>query len=203
MNSKIHKDIEQGSDAWREIRKGKMTGSNAQAIGNNGKGLETYIIAMMAEAYSSGEKEEYTSKHLERGNELEPIARDIYTLQTGNEVEQVGFIEIDEFSGVSPDGLVGDDGLIEIKCIDDVGYFRYLLNGEKEIDSKYIWQVQMGLYATGRKWCDIIIYNPNYEKSMLIFRIYPDMEMFKKLDIGLTTGKQRIIEIKEKLKCLQ
>lgn len=82
-------NFEQGTPEWFAIRKNKMTASNAQAIGNNGKGLETYITELMAESYSNAEKEQFTSKDTERGNELEPLARDMYELMTGTTVEQV------------------------------------------------------------------------------------------------------------------
>jgi putative phage-type endonuclease len=195
---KIH-NLPQQSKEWFEIRVGKMTSSHTQAIANQGKGLDTYITELMAEYYSSGEKEQFSNKHTDRGNELEPLAREMYELETGNKVEQVGFCEYNEFSGVSPDGFVNVDGLIEIKAIDDVGYFKYLLNGDKEIDSKYIWQVQMQLMVTNRQWCDFVAYNPNYKKSLFIHRIYPDLEKFKEIKKGLEIGKQKILDIKNKL----
>ena len=90
----IH-NFEQGSDQWHEVRKGKMTASHAQEIGNSGKGLDTYITKLMARVFSSGEQEHFTNAHIERGIELEAQARDIYELQTGNIVEEVGFIEME------------------------------------------------------------------------------------------------------------
>jgi len=198
MNLKIN-NCEQGSDEWFECRKGKLTASHAQAIGNCGKGLDTYIVEMMAEFYSSGEKEQFTSKHTERGNELEPIARQVYGLENGVSVDEVGFIEYNEFVGCSPDGLIGEDGGLEIKSIDDVNYFKYLLNGESEIDTKHLWQVQMNLLITGREWWDLVIYNPNYKKSMCVYRILPDKEKFESLEKGFEIGIKKIKEIKNKI----
>lgn len=192
---KIH-NFEQGTPEWFAIRKGKMTASEATAIGNCGKGLETYIVKMMAEFYSSGEKEHFSNKHTDRGNELEPVARGIYEFENNVEVKTVGFMELNEFVGASPDGLVGDDGGIEIKSIDDVSYFRHLINGEKEMDSSYVWQVQMNLLISGRKWWDLCYYNPNYTKSMCIYRIYPDLEKFAKLEKGFEMGIAMIKNIK-------
>jgi putative phage-type endonuclease len=197
---KIHNNIEQGSDDWFAIRKGKLTASHAQAIGNIGKGLDTYINELMSEYYSSGEKEQFTNKHTERGNELEPVARQIYELENDCVVEQVGFIEYNDYVGCSPDGLIGEDGGLEIKCIDDKGYFQCLLNNE--IDSKYIWQVQMNLLITGRRWWDLVIYNPNYQKSMLVYRIEPDNKKQEALLEGFKTGEAQIIKIKEKIQCI-
>lgn len=198
MNYPIyHFDLEQGTEEWLNIRKGKMTASHGQEIGNNGKGLETYIISLMAENYSSGEKVSYSNGDMERGNELEDQARSIYAINGGAEIKTVGFIEYSEFVGASPDGLVGEDGLIEIKCPNDVVYFQHLLKGADAIDSKYIWQIQMNLLISGRKWADYIAYNPNFTQSSFIHRIIPDEEMFKKLLVGFEIGEGRIKAIQK------
>lgn len=191
--------VEQQSHEWFEIRKGKMTASHATAIGNCGLGIDTYCKEVVRKEMSSNE-ENWSNKDTERGNELEPIARQIYELETGNEVQIVGFIKYDDFTGCSPDGLVNEDGGTEIKCPDDKGYFDYLLKDEDAIASDYIWQVQMNLLITDRKWWDLIIYNPNFKKSMLIFRILPDKEKFDLLKKGLVVGQAKILELREKLK---
>lgn len=195
----IHKEIVQGTPEWLEIRKGRMTASSAQAIAANGKGLDAYILDMMAESYSSGQFQNYTNPHMERGNELEDQARSMYELETGHKVEQVGFVEYNEYVGASPDGLINDDGLLEIKCCADKKHFRLMLRGEKEIDSSYIWQVQMQMLVTGRQWCDLTFYNPNFQKSLLIFRIIPDPEKHKKLLEGFATGEGKIKAIQSQL----
>lgn len=192
-------NFEQQSPEWFAIRKFKMTASEAQAIGNCGKGLDSYITEMMAESYSSSDEEKFSSADTNRGNEYEPVARQIYEFENNVTVEQVGFVEYNEYVGFSPDGLVGEDGGIEIKCVNDKNYFKHLVNGEKEVDSKYIWQIQMGLLITGRKWWDLIVYNPNYKKSMCIYRIYPDQEKFEALEKGFQIGIEKIKSIKEKI----
>lgn len=196
---KLHQ-MEQLSEEWFEIRKGKMTASNAQAIGNNGKGLDTYIIEIMSDYYSSGEKESYTNPDIERGIELENTAREIYELDNDYKIEQVGFIELNKYVGCSPDGLIGKDGGIEIKALKDSKHFKMILNGEKEIESKYIWQIQMNLFITGRKWWDYVSYNPNFEKSLMVFRIEPDQKKFEKLKEGIENGTQQIKDIINSLK---
>lgn len=197
------KDFEQGTPEWFAIRKGKMTASHATAIGNAGKGLDTYIHKMMAEFYSSGEKKEYGSKDTERGNEYEPIARQVYEFERNVEVKEVGFMLYNEYVGASPDGLVdGDpegDGGTEIKSPDDTNYLSYLLDGKDAIESDYKWQCQMNLLVSGRKWWDLIIYNPNFKKSMLVFRIYPDAEKFEALERGFAKGIEMIKKIKIKI----
>lgn len=198
---KIYTEIIQQSPEWFNMRKGKMTASHATAIGNNGKGLETYILEMMAESFSSAEKEQYSNEHTNRWNELEPQARSLYELETMNTVDQVSFIEYNEFIGCSPDGLIWEDGWLEIKCPSDVKFFKMILDWtEKSIDSDYIWQVQMSLLITKRKWWDLCFYNPNYEKSLIIFRILPDEEKFKKLEEWFSIGINKIKEISLKIK---
>ena len=190
---KIYKDINQGSPEWFEIRVGKVTASHAQAIGNNGKGLDTYLLEVVSEMFSSSEKEHYSNEHTERGNELEPIARSMYELQNDVEVEEIGFAEYNDFVGCSPDGLVGKDGMIEIKCPDDKTYFNLLMN--EKIDNAYIWQCQMNMLILERKWCELVFYNPNFEKSMKIFRLEPDKEMFSKLKEGFARAEKEIIRM--------
>ena len=196
---KIHK-FEQNTPEWHEVRKGKMTASNATAIGNIGKGLETYTKEIVRKQLSSKVEDELKRLDFDRGHELEPIAREMYELEKGVVVDQIGFIEVDEFVGCSPDGLVGIDGGTEIKCPDDKVYFDYLLDGENAIESGHIWQCQMNMLITGRKWWDLIIYNPNFEKSMFIFRILPDPKKFEALEKGLAVGREQIILLRNKLK---
>jgi hypothetical protein len=194
---KIYKDIPQGSPEWFEIRNRKMTASHAQAIGNSGKGLESYIIDKMAAVYSCAETESISNKDTERGIELEQYSREMYELETGLAVEQVAFIEMDEYTGCSPDGLVGEDGGVEIKCLNDTNHFRLILGGE--IDSKYMWQIQMSLLVTGRTWWDYVSYNPNYKQSLIIRRITKDEAYHNSLGIGISNGKKMIDAIIKKL----
>ena len=194
----IHKELIQGSPEWFEIRVGKVTASHAQAIGNNGKGLDTYLLEVASEMFSSSEKEHYSNEHTERGNELEPIARSMYELQNDVEVEEIGFAEYNDFVGCSPDGLVGKDGMIEIKCPDDKTYFNLLMN--EKIENAYIWQCQMNMLILERKWCDLVFYNPNFEKSMKIFRLEPDKEMFSKLKEGFEKAEAEITRLVSKYK---
>ena len=194
---KIH-NCEQGTDEWFEARACKMTASHAQAIGNQGKGLETYIYELMAKFHSQAERDSFTSKDTERGIELEPIAREIYELENNVTVEQVGFIELeDEYVGCSPDGLIGETGGLEIKCINDIAHYKMILLGESEIDTKYIWQVQMSLFITGREWWDLCFYNPNYKQSLIKYRIVRDEEKIEAIRGGIEKGKNLIIKQKE------
>lgn len=188
-------NFEQRTEDWYNIRKGKMTASNAETIIANGKGLETYIYNLMAVYYSSAEKESYINADMQRGIDLEPEARLEFEFYTDLDVQEVGFIEYNDFIGVSPDGLIGDDGLIEIKCPNDSIYFKLLLSNN--IKPEYIAQMQMQMYVTDRQYCYFVSYNPNFEKSLYIKKINRDEEMIDKLKKGLERGTQLIKEIKE------
>ena len=164
----IH-EIEQGTPEWHALRKGKLTASNATAIGNNGAGLKTYVDKIVLNMVK--EEEQKTSKDIERGNELEPIARLKYEFEKGVQVREVGFIQHCEHSGYSPDGLVGDDGLIEIKARNNANHFKLITsdNPAKAVSSDARWQMQMGMLVSGRKWCDFISYNPNFKHSLFVY----------------------------------
>jgi len=199
---KLHK-VKQRTPEWFDLRKEyPLTASNAQAIGNNGKGLETLCWDKLAEIHSKTPKEQYTNEHLERGIELENEARTIYAMETGNKVEEVGFVtneEISKVAGASPDGIVNEDGLVEIKCFADTKHFKMIVNG-LEIESQYMWQMQMQLLITGRKWVDFVAYNPNYDKSILIQRVETDEVVQEKIKTGLKIGEKLLEEIKQKIK---
>lgn len=199
---KIHEGIVQRSPEWFALRKQyPLTASKAQAIGNNGKGLETLVWEKLAEAYSSGVVEDISNRHTERGIELEPQARALYELEQGVTVKEVGFItndKVSSVSGASPDGLVGEDGLLEVKCFDDAKHFKMTVEG-LEIESQYMWQMQMQMLIMERRWCDFLAFNPNFEKSLLIQRVVADEEMQGKILSGLKTGEILIKAIKSKI----
>lgn len=184
----MHRDLIQQSPEWFQTRSLKLTASKAQAIASGGKGLETLVDELMAAHLSSSEPDRFSSDHTDRGNELEPIARSMYELERGVTVETVGFIEADTHIGFSPDGLIGSEGGAEIKCPSDIAYYRILRDGEKGIDTKYLWQVQMSLLLSGRQWWDLAFYNPNFPTTLLVFRILPDQDKYKALLEGLEKG---------------
>ena len=194
---KIYK-FKQGSEEWLKIRLGKFTGSNAQAIAANGKGLETLIFEKVAELSTGKSKPFYTNGDMERGHELEAMARNSYEVETGITSQQVGFVELDKFTGCSPDGLVGKDGLIEIKCKNDAKFARYLL--EQKIDPAHNWQIQMNLFVTGREWCDYIVFNENFKKTISIIRVMRNDVEIAKIKAGLAIGIAQVKSILEKIK---
>lgn len=189
---KIH-NCEQGTEEWLQCRLGKLTGSVAYTIAVKGKGLDTLCLEKATELLTGIIPDGYKNDAMQHGNDYEAEARSIYELETGNKVVQVGFCENDEYVGVSPDGFVGDDGLIEIKCPQDKTYTQYLI--DMKIKPEYYAQMQMQMLITKRIWCDYVVYNSHFEKPIIIQRVFPDKEYMEKLAEGLGYGIRRIQEI--------
>lgn len=188
-----HWDIVQQTPEWFELKKGKMSASHATAIGNCGKGLETYTRQIVRDMIV--EKQYFSNKDMERGNELEPIARITYEFETGQSVQQIGFITYNDFVGCSPDGLVSDDGGLELKARNDEIHFGLLLGDS--VDSSTIWQMNMNMLITRRKWWDFGSYNPNFKHSLFIKRFLPDEVKFAALLKGFELGEQMIRKLLE------
>lgn len=188
----VFHNVEQGTEEWHKLRELKMTGSNAQAIATAGKGLETYIKSLITEAIA-GRKDRYYGADMKRGHELEPIAVAKYEFEKNVDVIQIGFAEYSKYLGYSPDGLVGEEGLIECKARNNDIHLGLLLTGK--VDTKTEWQMQMGMLLLNRKWCDFISYNPNFKKSIFIKRFYPSSEMQNKLKKGFYEGEKMIKEL--------
>ena len=188
----------QGTPEWTKKRLGKLTGSVAQAIATAGAGLETLAYIKVAEKLTGKAEEGYINANMEKGNELEAMARNAYELETGKVVKEVGFCELDEYCGCSPDGFIGKDGLVEIKCPTDKVFVKYCYTDK--IDTGYIWQIQMQMFVTGRKWCDYAVFNQNFPKNLIVKRILRDETAIEKIKAGVETGKAMIKNIMEKIK---
>jgi len=179
MKPEYHYDIKQGSDEWLQLRAGRITGTDAATLLVNGKsasGLGSGAISLIykkaAEFVTGPEENGFVNNAMQRGTELEPYARAEYEDATWNHVEQVGFVSVGEYFGVSPDGIVGDDGLIEIKCPMGAEFVRFVAT--KEIPEAHMAQMQWVLFLTGRKWCDYVVFNPDFAPAALhIVRVHP------------------------------
>jgi len=172
----------QGSDEWLQSRLGKPTASNfGKLITPTGKpsaSADGYINELIAQRITGELPEFYTNSAMERGNELEPAAKALYEFTYGVEVVEAGLCLHDTLDcGASPDGLVGDDGGLEIKCPLPHNHIAYLRSGD--VTTKYIPQIQGCLWITGREWWDFMSYHPAMED--LIVRVERDNEYIKKL----------------------
>lgn len=182
---KIYQKLVQGSSEWLKLRLGKFGSTDAQAVASNGKGLETKVYEKVAELIIGQPKDHYINADMERGNELEGMARSAYEIETGRMVKQVGYIEFNERVAGSPDGLVGEEGLIEIKCPSNTNFVRFAFT--RKIDTKYLWQMQHLLYVSNRKWCDFVAFNEELNK-IIIIRVERDEAKIEKIRIGLESA---------------
>ena len=169
-------DLEQGSEAWHAARLGLPTASNFKKLftstGKPSTTADTYFYELLAERLTGKPSSEFTSEWMVRGTELEPEARATYEFIHDVQVEQIGFVYLDDrrHVGCSPDGLIGDEGLIEIKAPKASTHVKYLLAGK--LPSDYVPQVQGQLWITGCKFCDFMSYHPDCDP--LIVRVERD-----------------------------
>lgn len=173
----------QNSDEWFAVRLGKVTASNfSTVIGKPGVTRTKYMLKLMAEAGTGEREASYKNSAMEWGTETEPLARDYYEQVNDCEVRQVGFVELNSDVGVSPDGLVGEDGLLEIKCPYSSTHVGYII--ADKLPATYKAQVQGQLWVTGRKWCDFVSYDPRYKPRPYWFiRVKRDEEYIAELEV--------------------
>lgn len=193
-------DMEQGTDEWHQARLGIPTASNFSKLvtskGAPSKQSVGYMNELLAERLCGHPLESYSNKWMERGSELEAEARLSYEIIEGVDVKQVGFVTLDAGSaGCSPDGLIGDDGLIEIKCPSPGVHVSYLRAGKLPTD--YVAQVQGQLWVCERKWCDFISYHPDLPD--LVVRVERDEPYIEKLAAAVTAFAKELRIQAEKL----
>jgi len=200
-------DIEQGTDEWFAIRCGKVTASRvADVIATTKSGYSAsranYEAQLICEILTGKPAESYSNAAMAWGTETEPLARAQYELKTGEMVNQVGFVvhPMIEQAGASPDGLVGSEGLIEIKCPNTSTHLDTLL--AQKVSSKYITQMTWQMVCTGRKWCDFVSYDPRLPENLQLFvqRIELDEDYAKKLQNEVVMF---LVEVNEKIEKLR
>lgn len=167
-------DIEQGSDAWRAVRLGKVTASRvADVVAKTKSGPSAsranYLAQLVAERLSGEAQESFSSAAMQWGTDMEPEARLAYVFRTDAMVDEVGFVPHPSIvmAGASPDGLVGDDGLVEIKCPNTATHIDTLVG--RAVPGKYVTQIQWQLACTGRAWCDFVSFDPRMPEEMRLF----------------------------------
>lgn len=201
----IHRDIAQGSEEWHALRLGIPTASCFDKIITAGaqpsKQVDAYANTLLAELLVGKPVETFKKTvWMERGNELEAEAAFYYELTNDIETEKVAFITDDDRTmGCSPDRLVGEDGLLELKCPAPNTQVDYILNGK--LDRDYWPQVQGQLLVTKRKWVDLVSYYPGMKKPVVIHVLRDEAYittmwgLLAKFIAVLQTKKQRLIEL--------
>ena len=197
--------MEQRSEEWFQARLGKVTASRvadvlAKIKSGESASRRNYKIQLVSERLTGEKQESYINQAMQDGIDREQFARDRYVQQFG-EVEEVGFVKHPTLeAGASPDGMVGDDGIIEIKCPMGSTHTETLMT--QDIPSKYIPQVQFQLLVTGRKWCDFVSYNPMFPEHLQVFvkRIEADPVYQKELESEVKQFLKEVDDVINKLK---
>lgn len=166
--------VEQGSPEWHAYRCGKVTASRvADVIAKTKTGWgalrANYAAELVAERLTGQPAASFTSTAMQWGTDTEPQARAVYEVMTGLAVEQVGLVQHPTIAAscASPDGLVGPDGLVEIKCPNTATHIETLLS--EAIPAKYITQMQWQMACAGRAWCDFVSFDPRMPGEMQLF----------------------------------
>ena len=198
---------EQRTDEWFAARLGKVTASRvADVIAKTKTGpsasRENYLTQLVLERLTGKQGESYTNAAMQWGTETEPMARQDYELKRGVFVDETGFMDHPtiENSGASPDGLVGDKGLVEIKCPNSATHMETLLSGK--IPAKYIPQMMWQMACTKREWCDFVSFDPRFPENLQIFieRVTYDPTYVKMLELEIT---QFLDDVSKKVELLR
>ena len=175
---------EQRTEEWFAQRLGKVTASKvadlmAKTKSGYGTSRDNYMAQLVVERITNTKAESYSNAAMEWGTTQEPFARAAYEALTGMMVEEVGFVQHPTiaWAGASPDGLVNDDGLVEIKCPNTATMIDTLLTGK--VPQNYFIQMQMQMACTGRVWTDYVVFDPRMPtKAQLFVKRVPRDDVF-------------------------
>ena len=199
--------MDQRTDEWFAARLGKVTASRvADVIAKTKTGpsasRENYATQLVLERLTNKQAESYTNSAMQWGTETEPMARQAYELKRGLFVNETGFVDHPtiEMCGASPDGLVGADGLIEIKCPNSATHMETILT--QKVPAKYIPQMMWQMSCTGRNWCDFVSFDPRFPENLQIFieKVTYDPTYVRMLELEIT---QFLDEVTKKVEILR
>lgn len=195
--------MDQGSDEWFAIRIGKVTASRvADIIAKTKSGYSTsrdnYMAQLVCERLTNQKGESFTNAAMQHGTETEPYARLSYEVAKNVLVDEVGFVPHPTIAmaGASPDGLVNDDGLIEIKCPNTATHIDTLLS--ESVPTKYFTQMQFQMACTGREWCDFVSFDNRLPEELQLFvkRVPRDDVYIKQIEAEIV---QFLAELDDKI----
>jgi putative phage-type endonuclease len=156
--------MQQRTEAWFKSRLGKVTASRVSDVMAKTKSgpsasRKNYLMELLCQRLTGRAEEGFTSAAMQRGTDLEPIARSAYEVDKGVMTVEVGIVQHPTIAmfAASPDGLSGDDGLVEIKCPNTAQHVEFLRTGV--IDGGYQWQMLAQMACTGRQWCDFVSFD--------------------------------------------
>lgn len=187
----------QRTEDWFQEKAGKASASCFSQVLAGGQGItrDKYKAKLIAERLSGKYLSSYSSWQMQQGTERETLARKLYEAISGNKVQEVGFIKIDNIeAGASPDGLVNEDGTVEIKSPELLAHMKVLKT--RQLPNEYKAQVQGQLWATGRAWCDFVSFNPdmNPKNRIVILRVSRDEAYIQELEQKVRQFMQEVIQ---------
>jgi len=197
-------ECDQGSETWLRIRMGIPTASEFATLlstgrsGGESKTRRTYLYKLAGERITGTPMESYTNKYMERGKALEPEARDYYQFLTNSKLQRVGFIK-NTNKGCSPDSLIGNDGMLEVKT-EAPHLLIERLETDKLPDDHYA-QLQGNLWVSEREWIDALIYFPGMQASLK--RVFRSDEYIKNLAIAVDKFNDELDSLVERIKARQ
>ena len=198
--------MEQRSDDWFAARLGKVTASRigdvmARTKTGYSASRANYMAQLVVERLTNRKEESYTNAAMQWGTDTEPLARSAYEVAKDVLVKEVGFIDHPTItmSGASPDGLVGEDGLIEIKCPNTATHIETVLNNT--INGNYRLQMMWQMRCTNRKWCDFVSFDPRMPEELQLKIIRVDYDQAEVAQIESEVIKF-LSEVDEKVKKL-
>ena len=199
-------EITQGTPEWHAQRLGKVTASRvADVIAKTKTGYSTsrenYMAQLICERLTGTPTEGFTNAAMQWGTETEPKAREAYEATTFTSVREVAMISHPSIpnTGASPDGLIGEDGLIEIKCPNTATHLDTLLS--QKVPGKYVTQMQWQMACTGRQWCDFVSFDPRLPEHLQLFvkRVSRDNDFIKQTEDEIVAF---LLELEQKIESL-
>ena len=193
--------FEQGTEAWFQIRCGRVTASRvADIIAKTKSGYSTsranYAAQIVVERLTGCVEPSYMNSFMQWGIDKEPEARNAYRFHTDADVVETDFVLHPTIfmAGASPDGLANDDGLVEIKCPISATHIETLKS--ENIPEKYVTQMLWQMACTGRQWCDYVSYDPRFPEAMRLFvkRLHRDDERIAELEAEVNTFLREVEE---------
>jgi len=205
--------VEQRSPEWFTMRKGKITSSEVYKIMGESRSktellsetAKSYLLEKVAESLG-GESNSISNQATEWGTDLEDTAVEVYEARTSQKVDKCSFITLNDSYGGSPDGLVGQEGCIEIKCpFSSANHIKYSLISNdaefKKVVTNYYYQCMSHMLVSGAKWCDFISFDPRVdaEYMMFVYRLHRNEEEIENMKAKIEIAVNYINEVKSKL----
>ena len=200
--------IEQRSEDWFAARLGKVTASKVKDVMAKGRGgapsatRQNYMMQLLCERLTGKREEGFTSAAMQRGTELEPLARAAYEIRTGNIVDETGCFPHSKIDGfmASPDGLVGSVGLIECKCPNTATHVATLQSGRH--DPQYDWQMLAQMACADRDWVDFVSFDDRLPEELqyACFRFHRDESRIRDMETEVKLFLEELAELEREMR---